>query len=81
MMALTRQEKMMKNGQLEKLLTRQEVEDRFGISKRFLEVSACRSSGPPYIKLSRSVFYRAQDIHDWIENQRITPEGNRAGPR
>lgn len=53
------------------LLTRTDVETHFGISKRFLEVSATRGDGPPRIKIGRSVRYRVGDIRDWIDSCRV----------
>ena len=54
----------------DRLMTRQEVEERFGISKRFLEISATRKMGPTLVRIGRSVRYSAADIQDWIERQR-----------
>lgn len=51
----------------DRLLTRQEVADRFGISKRFLEIAAVRNEGPCRIYIGRSVRYRVSDILQWIE--------------
>lgn len=53
-----------------RLLTRDEVQDRYGIGKRFLEVAAMRNEGPAMVKLGhRTVRYRVCDIEDWIEAQ------------
>ena len=53
----------------DKLLTRSEVAERFGISKRFLETSAASGSGPDLVKVGRLVRYRVRDIEAWIESQ------------
>ncbi len=53
----------------ERLLTRDQVEDRFGIPKRFLEVSAMKREGPPIVRLGRSVRYRPIDVAAWIAQQ------------
>lgn len=55
----------------ERLLTRREVEALFGISARFLEVSAVRGDSPPMIRVGRSVKYRVADLRDWIEARRV----------
>lgn len=55
----------------DRLLSRNEVETAFGISKRFLEVSACRGDGPPMIKIGRLSRYRVKDVRDWIEANRV----------
>lgn len=51
----------------ERLLDRKEVEERFGISKRFLETNAVRGVGPRFVRVGRLVRYRARDIQAWIE--------------
>ncbi|MDJ0821574.1 MAG: helix-turn-helix domain-containing protein [Paracoccaceae bacterium] len=56
-----------------RLLNRTEVEAKFGVSKRFLEMAVMRNDGPPFIKIGRLVRYRAEDIEAWIAQQRVTP--------
>ena len=53
------------------LLNRAEVEAYFGITKRFLEVSAGSGSGPPMIKIGRSVRYRVGDLRHWVSSRRV----------
>lgn len=51
-----------------RLLTRKEVADLFGLSKRWLEVAAYRGVGPPMVRITpRMVRYRACDVEAWIE--------------
>jgi predicted DNA-binding transcriptional regulator AlpA len=57
----------------ERLLDRKEVEERFGISKRFLELCAVRGDGPRFVRVGRLIRYRAKDIQTWIEAN-TTPE-------
>ena len=57
----------------ERLLSRTEVEARFGIPKRFLEVSVSKGDGPPIVRLGRSVRYRPIDVSDWIASQLELP--------
>jgi predicted DNA-binding transcriptional regulator AlpA len=53
------------------LLTRQEVEARYGLSKRFLEISAHRGDGPPMLRIGRRmVRYRVADIESWLDARR-----------
>ena len=52
-----------------RLLTRNEVEDQFGIPKRFLEVSVNRPDGPPIVRIGRSVRYRLCDVRAWLEKK------------
>lgn len=55
----------------DRLLSRAEVEVTFGLSRRFLEVSAVRGDGPPMVKIGRSVRYRVSDLRSWIEARRV----------
>jgi len=49
------------------LLTRDDVETRFGISRRYLEAAARRGDGPTVVRIGRSVRYRVKDIRSWID--------------
>lgn len=55
----------------DRLLTRDQVESHFGLSRRFLEVAAVRGDGPPMVKINRAVRYRVADIRAWIEARRV----------
>lgn len=55
----------------DRLLDRREVETRFGITKRYLEIAAVRGEGPPMIKIGRLARYRVRDLRAWIEDQRV----------
>ena len=61
------------------LLSRAEVEVRFGLTRRFLEVSAVRGDGPPFIKINRAVRYRVGDLREWIESHRVNSTSEVAG--
>ncbi len=50
-----------------RLLSRVEVEEQYGIPKRYLEVAAMRREGPALIRIGRLVRYRVCDIHKWLE--------------
>lgn len=56
-----------------RLLTRSEVEERFGIPKRYLEVASSKGTGPPIIRIGRMVRYAPRDIVEWIEANRTVP--------
>ena len=63
---------------LERLLTRDEVEAVFGISRRYLEVSAVRGDGPPMIRVgSRMVRYRVGDLREWLDVRRVSSTSDR----
>lgn len=51
----------------ERLLTREEVETRYGVSKRYLEICVGRNQGPRLVRLGRMVRYRPSDIRKWLE--------------
>ena len=58
----------------DRLLTRDEVQSEFGLSRRFLELCAWRGDGPPIVKIGRrAVRYRHADIREWIAQRRVTP--------
>lgn len=56
----------------DRLLSRNEVHSYFGLTQRFLEVSAVRGDGPPMVKIGRSVRYRVGDLRAWIESCRVS---------
>ena len=50
------------------LLSRDEVEAEFGVTRRYLELAAWRGDGPPFVKLGRrTVRYRRADILAFID--------------
>ena len=55
----------------DRLISRDEVDETFGIPKRFLEIKACTGGGPAFIKVGRLTKYRVKDVLDWIENHRF----------
>ncbi len=58
------------------LLSRDEVEAEFGLSRRFLEIAAWRGDGPPMIRIGRrAVRYRRSDVIAWIDARRVAPAG------
>ena len=53
----------------EKLLTRAEVEETFGFpTKRYLEIAAMGTDGPPIVRFGRTVRYRVSDLRGWIQS-------------
>lgn len=65
----------------QKLLTRTEVEEQFGITKRFLEVSASNGVRPRIVRLGRNVRYRTRDITEFIEQSVDEPLGKQVNCR
>lgn len=58
---------MKQRDRADRLMSRHEVEKRFGITKRFLESAAVRGDGPRFVRIGRLVRYRVPDIQAWIE--------------
>jgi predicted DNA-binding transcriptional regulator AlpA len=57
------------------LLSREQVEDLYGLPKRWLELAAWRDSGPPMVRISRRmVRYRAADIEAWLAQRCVGTE-------
>lgn len=52
----------------DRLLNRKEVEARFGITRRFLELAAMRGDGPRFVRVGRLVRYRVADIRQWLDD-------------
>ena len=52
----------------DRLLSRDDVEGQFGLSKRYLETLPL-GEGPRRIRIGRLVRYRVSDIRDWISEQ------------
>lgn len=69
----------MQENDADKLLTRAEVEARFGLSRRFLEVAAVKGDGPTMVRLGRAVRYRVQDVRLWIEARRVASTSQEVG--
>lgn len=51
----------------DRLLDRKEVEQYFGIPKRYLELAVMRGDGPRIVRVGRLVRYRVSDVRLWIE--------------
>ena len=59
----------------ERLLTRTEVEEIFGFpTKRYLEIAAMNSNGPPIVRFGRTVRYDVGDLRSWIAAHRVKSE-------
>ena len=55
-----------------RLLSRDEIENEYGISRRWLELAAHRGDGPPMRKISRRmVRYDRAEFEAWLEAQRV----------
>lgn len=65
----------------ERLLTRAEVQEHFGLSQRYLVHLASIGAGPRFVRLrsAGAVRYRAADVRAWINSRMVSPES--AGAR
>lgn len=53
---------------IDRLLNREEVDEIFGIPRRYLEIAAMRGEGPRFVRVGRLVRYRVADVQKWIED-------------
>lgn len=54
-------------GPVNRLLKQSEVASMIGMSEAYLEQSRFRKTGMPYVKIGRSVRYRANDVQSWLD--------------
>ncbi|MEO0644352.1 MAG: AlpA family transcriptional regulator [Pseudomonadota bacterium] len=55
-----------------RLLSRDDIEAEYGITRRWLEIAAHRGSGPPMRKISRRmVRYDRAEFEAWLDAQRV----------
>ncbi len=62
-----------------KLLSRNEVEAEWGISRRFLEIAAVRGDGPRMVRVGRLIKYRPEDIEAWVEVRTVSSTSENPG--
>ena len=55
---------------MDRLLNEKEVEQLYGISKRWLQKRRCIGGGPVFIKIGKSVRYRISDIESYLQAHR-----------
>ncbi|MFW5453531.1 helix-turn-helix transcriptional regulator [Thioalkalivibrio sulfidiphilus] len=61
-----------------RLMTPAEVQQLLGKSKAWLDRSRLEGNGPPYVKIGRTVRYRADDVAAWLNgNVRASTWENR----
>ncbi|QIE56652.1 helix-turn-helix domain-containing protein [Pikeienuella piscinae] len=63
----------MKPETITRLMTRDEVAETYGISKRHLELAPSRREGPAFLRIGRSVRYRPTDVEAWLEARVVRP--------
>lgn len=58
---------------LKELMTEPEYAALRGVSVRTIQRERALRTGPPFIKLGKSVFYRPESVDAWIIAQERTP--------
>ena len=59
----------------QRLMSRNDIEMEYGLSRRWLELAALRGDGPPITKISRRmVRYRCGSFEDWLASRTETVE-------
>jgi predicted DNA-binding transcriptional regulator AlpA len=54
------------------LLSREEIQKEYGLTRRWLELAALTGNGPPFIKIgARTVRYRRDDLERWLAEREV----------
>lgn len=56
--------------QPELLLDEVQLAKRLGMSRKALSIRRWRGGGPPFVRLGRRVFYRPEDVQEWLASNR-----------
>ena len=71
---------MQPNELRKRLLSRDEVEAEYGITRRWLELAALSGNGPPMIRLSgRMIRYRRGVFEDWLDARTVLSTSEKVG--
>lgn len=63
---------------LENLLIEAAYAAKRGVSVRTIQRERALRSGPPFIKLGKSIFYRPEAVDAWLLSQEQTPANGKA---
>lgn len=58
--------------QPELLLDEVMLAERLGMSRKALSIRRWRGGGPPFVRLGRRVFYRPEDVQEWLVSNRCS---------
>ena len=62
-----------RDGDENKLLSRDDIQFEYGLPKRWLELAALSGNGPPYVKISRRmVRYQRGAFEAWLAARTVT---------
>ena len=55
------------------LLSRNDIENEYGLSRRWLEIAAWRGDGPPMRRItSRMIRYERGELEQWLASRRVS---------
>jgi predicted DNA-binding transcriptional regulator AlpA len=68
---------------LDGYLRREELAQQFGVSPRTIDRWHSLRNGPPRISIGRTILYRLDSVHEWLQEQESAPlsQRDRRGPR
>ena len=63
---------MASSAETKRLLSREDIEQEYGLTRRWLELAACRGDGPPMRRISaRMVRYDRGEFEAWLDARRV----------
>lgn len=70
----------MQNNSARRLLTRDDIQTEYGLSRRWLELAATRGDGPPMRRISaRMVRYERGELEAWLAARTVTSTSAEVG--
>lgn len=64
------------------LLSRDQIQAEYGLSRRWLELAALRGDGPPMVKISaKMVRYRRAEFEAWLEARTVQSTSEQPTPK
>lgn len=62
------------------LLSRDDIQDQYGLSRRWLEIAAVAGNGPAFIKISpRMVRYQRDAFESWLGRRTVASTADNTG--
>lgn len=58
------------------IMSVEEVSSVLDVTAHTLYIWRADGRGPKFVKLGRTVFYRRQDVQDWIDSNVVTKDAN-----
>lgn len=64
------------------LLSRDQIQAEYGLSRRWLELAALRGDGPPMVKISaKMVRYRRAEFEAWLKARTVQSTSEQPTPK